>query len=172
MKQKKSAACFVSLIILMAPIWMQAQVHLQRQLISTSGGSASHGTVHIQHSVGETIIETLSTNYLTITQGFQQPDLRLGGQVLQVEKDYLKSLLRVYPNPTAGSITAKLPEMNQIASLEVVNSKGQVLMTEMIQRGVRSIYLDLGYLPNGLYVIRLLDNNGAQIGLTKCSLIK
>lgn len=59
-------------------------------------------------------------------------------------------LLRVYPNPTAGQIRWDEPHLTQLA---VLNSSGRLLLTLEPQPGQQT--LDLSYLPDGLYLIRL-----------------
>lgn len=48
------------------------QVQVGRQVIGSSGGSSTSGSMVISSTVGETIITTQVTNNLILTQGFQQ----------------------------------------------------------------------------------------------------
>ncbi|MVM31924.1 T9SS type A sorting domain-containing protein [Spirosoma sp. HMF4905] len=58
--------------------------------------------------------------------------------------------LRTYPNPTSGLIQWDDPRLTR---LEVINSTGRLVHTVEPERGQRT--LDLSYLPDGLYLIRL-----------------
>jgi hypothetical protein len=58
--------------------------------------------------------------------------------------------LRVYPNPTAGRIQWDDPRLTRI---DVISTMGRVVHTLEPERGQQT--LDLSYLPDGLYLIRL-----------------
>ncbi|GAB3038377.1 T9SS type A sorting domain-containing protein [Spirosoma pulveris] len=58
--------------------------------------------------------------------------------------------LQTYPNPTAGLIRWDEPKLNR---LEVMSSSGRLLSSFEPSRGQQT--LDLSYLPNGFYIIRL-----------------
>ncbi len=55
-----------------------SQVILEPSLYSNMGGSATFGTMQIDFSVGEPVIQTASANGVTLTQGFHQPIKRFG----------------------------------------------------------------------------------------------
>ncbi|MFD2937280.1 T9SS type A sorting domain-containing protein [Spirosoma flavum] len=60
------------------------------------------------------------------------------------------ALLRTYPNPTTGLIRW---DGSQLTRLEAMNSSGRLLLTLEPSRGQQT--LDLSYLPDGVYLIRL-----------------
>lgn len=50
-----------------------AQVGVTPQVISSTGGDAIVGNIHLSFTVGEAITTTLGNNTAIVTQGFQQP---------------------------------------------------------------------------------------------------
>jgi len=61
--------------------------------------------------------------------------------------------LRAYPNPTTGLIQW---DNENLKRLDVVSMTGQILRSLEPSRGQQT--LDLSYLPNGLYLLRLTDD--------------
>ena len=60
-----------------------------------------------------------------------------------------QSVLRLWPNPTTGSITVELPEKS---NLEVIDMLCHIVATYQLQPGTH--HLDLTRLPKGLYLIK------------------
>lgn len=65
---------------------------------------------------------------------------------------------KIYPVPTKGEINAVFISPN-MQKLEVFNSSGSEVYAEGIA-GQQSVTLDLGVLPNGVYVLRTHDVDG------------
>jgi len=61
--------------------------------------------------------------------------------------------LTVYPNPTTGIV--HLPN-HQISKVTVSHTNGQVALQST------SNTIDIGHLPNGVYIISIIDDNGLQ----------
>ncbi|GAB3801479.1 hypothetical protein GCM10028819_28780 [Spirosoma humi] len=68
------------------------------------------------------------------------------------------ALLRTYPNPTTGIVRWDNPDLTQLA---VMNSAGRILLTLEPSRGQQT--LDLSYLPDGLYLIRLFADKRSAV---------
>ena len=52
-----------------------SQVQLSRQVIGSTGGYASGTSVSLSSTVGETVVQSLFSTKIILTQGFQQPQL-------------------------------------------------------------------------------------------------
>ena len=57
----------------------------------------------------------------------------------------------IWPNPTSGALTIKLPAAWPAAPYQLVNATGQVVRQLQLQRGLQQVDLDL---PAGFYVMR------------------
>ncbi|SOD78061.1 T9SS type A sorting domain-containing protein [Spirosoma fluviale] len=66
--------------------------------------------------------------------------------------------LQTYPNPTAGLIRWDEPKLNR---LEVMSGSGRLLSSFEPSRGQQT--LDLSYLPDGLYLIRLFSEKRTAV---------
>lgn len=66
--------------------------------------------------------------------------------------------LRTYPNPTTGLVRWDEPGLTR---LDVMNNAGRVLLTLEPSRGQQT--LDLSYLPDGLYLIRLFADKRSAV---------
>lgn len=85
----------------------------------------------------------------------------MGGKstgVVTASPEPLSTLLQVYPNPTTGLIRWESPRLTR---LEVVSLTGQLLQVVEPGRGQQT--LDLSHLPDGLYLLRLLEGERAVV---------
>jgi hypothetical protein len=68
------------------------------------------------------------------------------------------ALLQVYPNPSTGLIRWDSPQLTQ---LQVMSSNGRLMLSLEPSRGQQT--LDLSYLPDGLYLIRLFADKRSVV---------
>ncbi len=62
----------------------------------------------------------------------------------------------IYPNPTSGQLIIHNPNNNsESAVLNVMNSMGQVVMSNTITNFTGTHYVDLSELSNGLYFVEI-----------------
>lgn len=64
-----------------------------------------------------------------------------------------QTTISVYPNPTKGLLTLKVPEINYQERFQLINITGKVLRDELINQS--TIELDLSKHANGVYFIRV-----------------
>jgi hypothetical protein len=71
--------------------------------------------------------------------------------------------LSIYPNPTTGSLTLDYLLATTATALDIAlyDSHGTQLLTREIAAGAKGgrAVLELGYLPNGMYVVKATDGN-------------
>ena len=70
--------------------------------------------------------------------------------------------LSVYPNPSNGLFTLEMPiAANTSGTVEVMDVNGRALYAETLnmQEGILYHSIDLGALPNGIYVVRIATEN-------------
>ena len=72
-----------------------------------------------------------------------------------VREDQLVSNLRLYPNPTSGTLTVVGPEQAQQVSIH--NSRGQLLLQAQLKQG--QTQLDVSALPKGLYLVKVGEHS-------------
>ena len=66
----------------------------------------------------------------------------------------------VYPNPTDDHITLTLEPSTNPFTLDVINCTGQIMMQREIPVGVSTENVSLKHLPDGVYILKLSNENG------------
>ncbi|MDB4286326.1 T9SS type A sorting domain-containing protein [bacterium] len=145
----------ISALILLSFLPVQAQLSLERQVLAAGGDVMRGNTLVTSATLGETATLTLSSQNLTLTQGFQQPWTLVGTPVEETLRS--ESFTAVYPNPTSGEVTV---DINGISDEDV-----HILLTDILGRPVaeeihvykgedlRRCTLDLTSLPSGFYLV-------------------
>lgn len=81
--------------------------------------------------------------------------------------------VHVYPNPATDMVHVDLTQINyalhEIASIEVTDLTGRVLITEAV---ADTIQLSVRELSAGIYLLRCTDSNGASRGLAKIQVLR
>ena len=76
-------------------------------------------------------------------------------------KKIVKQDFKIYPNPANTKVTIDLSNaINTYQKLEILNSNGQVCITQPIEAGNDIIDIDLEKIARGLYLIKLGNENG------------
>jgi uncharacterized delta-60 repeat protein len=68
--------------------------------------------------------------------------------------------LRIQPNPTHGPLSVTIPEAFRAHQAEVLDTHGRLVWSMAMGTHEGQAQLDLGAIPSGAYVLRLLDRNG------------
>ncbi|MBE0636995.1 MAG: T9SS type A sorting domain-containing protein, partial [Bacteroidales bacterium] len=68
------------------------------------------------------------------------------------------SSISLHPNPSDGLINLTIPAMNEVLSIEVTNSSGQLVHSETIESKAVSHQLDLTGVNPGVYFVRITGN--------------
>jgi hypothetical protein len=95
------------------------------------------------------------------TSGLEVPPLS-GGEMPQASVAPYD--MAVYPNPTEGMVQLRLPEdIGTEANLEILDMRGQVLMSRRMRAVDAEERLDMRGYPNGMYWIRLSPEGRASV---------
>jgi hypothetical protein len=73
-----------------------------------------------------------------------------------------QSLVKIYPNPSATSITIILPLSSPEFQISIFNFSGQEMITR--QASGSCIDIDISHLPGGVYFIRIVDEGSVLVG--------
>jgi len=144
---------------------------VSRQVIGTTGGTTTAGTLKISSTAGEAITQTVVAGTLTLTQGFQQPDAGLASSVDQpaIEIGY-----EVYPNPTQDFWNIRLTSPSaQVVDLRLTDMQGRTLpgysaRVNLLAAQTRT--WDVSQLAAGTYLLQVMSVDGryqAQLKLQK-----
>ena len=77
--------------------------------------------------------------------------------LLTVDNSFISKNIELYPNPTSGLIQISNPNSIHIYSVDVYNIYGQKLQSNYQNNSV-----DISNLSNGIYMVRIEDDNGKQ----------
>ena len=120
-------------------------------LLPATLNEATAGTISWAHCVLNDVVMAIDSGCITVTGGV-------------AEKPGLEPL-RIVPNPTGGKVmleTGINPEAI-FSSLEVYNSLGEAVYKQKFSGpGITST--DLGFLPNGLYLVKAVSNDKTYAG--------
>lgn len=124
-------------------------------LLTSAGGEFQTEQLMVSWSLGEPIIETLSSSSLTLTQGFQQPWLKPVSIPQINTSDHLT--LQVFPNPAVDHImvfnsTAEFSGSHEII-IRLYDFQGRMLFHCPLTENPKII--SVAHLKSGVYYLRL-----------------
>ena len=135
--------------LLLVPLLGQAQ-DLDQNVIGTAGNYFENGTASLSWTIGETVVETVSDETNTLTQGFQQGNLSVTTLIKQAEAvNYLK----VYPNPVENILHVETDKTGVFYQL--LNISGQSVSNGILENTKQEI--NLSAFPAGSYILKI-DN--------------
>lgn len=124
-------------------------------------------------------------NVLTGTAGFSAVKVRFvfssdgsateeGFGIDKVEIDVVTSVndiadastfgFSIFPNPTAGEFTLVAPESNDAINIEVLDTKGQLVHTQVLTaNSARRNSIDMSSNAKGIYFVRMSDSNTSTV---------
>jgi hypothetical protein len=87
----------------------------------------------------------------------------LNSIVLSVPQTQVAATLGSYPLPASSSIRLELPVLNEIATVIITNSIGQVTDTRIVQ-GTNELQLEVSSYPNGIYYFTVFGSAQRKSG--------
>lgn len=112
----------------------------------TGGYSKTTTGASFSWTIGEPVVDPIRTDILWLTQGFQQPDLRLDTRFVDPSFTYKMEL---FPNPTSLNLTMQSDYPGKIR-FRLTDIGGKLLMEEWWTQNYR---IDVTALSQGVYPI-------------------
>jgi hypothetical protein len=134
---------------------------IERSVIGSSGTSAQAGDLQLDYTVGEAVINTLSTPDLTLTQGFHQGVLQTTGLTgLPLEIGY-----QIYPNPVTSELWLSMqgPDLNFWALIYDATGRPLGVRRQIKASGYWKEAFDLSAQAPGAYFLVIMDGKGAWL---------
>lgn len=148
-------------VFLFSGIWLSAQSSVERQVFAAQGASVKGRNVQLEWTLGEPAVSTLTTSGGFITEGFQQPTVRVEAadvMVAAVPKALLD--IRVAPNPSPGQLYVQFPaEMKEDCGWELWNVNGTMLQNRQPATPADET-IDISAYPDGMYLLRFSNRQG------------
>lgn len=144
-----------------------------RKLVSVSGDKVKSEGYYISWSVGEPVVNTLTSGSFMLTQGFQQPSLKSTAPPPPLPDD---DFIDVYPNPVRDNLTVLFAiKKIQAYRIEVIAMDGRKLVVRNINFDESMFWeekVDFSDFSQGIYLVRIFSHNGRIDRLFKIEKIK
>jgi hypothetical protein len=152
---------------------LAAQSSLDRQVIASQGGSVQTETLRLDWTLGEPAVATLTTPSGYLTEGFQQPSLRVerlqGGLLLPetgtplIGADRNNYDIRVFPNPVSSQLTVQLQSTaEQELVMRFFDAQGKMLSNGVVS-APSATALDVSRYPDGIYLLSFSTKEGLLV---------
>lgn len=149
----KSVVLFVPFLLFV--FQANAQVADRPTVASSGDFYLLNGAYTFQSTVGETAIQTLQSNSLMLTQGFQQPEQLIN---LPIPAGGTPAEVIIYPNPAVDQVKIQFQlDAPAWVSFLLVNNAGQIirkLPLTLYPSGIQEVPFDF-HIPSGLYLLTL-----------------
>ena len=132
---------------------------LSHQVLLPAAGIVSTGAINYSQTIGETAVTMISSTEFILTQGFQQPGIKLiPGDPPQGNG------VKAYPNPVIDYLNIELfGEKGRSFRVTVVNINGIIIYTEdlsFVEKYWHKLEIPVSGLANGTYFVRVVSKDG------------
>jgi len=137
----------MSIVLLLLGSTLSFSQTLSPSVIALAGGlEKTPSGMTLSWTLGEPIVDPLRTDNVYLTQGFQQPDLKISTGFVDPSFAYS---LDVFPNPTQADLVLQT-DYEGIIGFRMVEVSGRLLREGNMQ--TREV-IDISPLSQGVYVI-------------------
>lgn len=116
-------------------------------VVSSAGQSYQNGSVIVEQTIGEPVIQSYASGGNMLTQGFHQPVISAVGLY-----DWQQAEVKLFPNPTQAFATVEVPAF-LFDSYVIVDATGKIVAENSLQ-GIL-FFIDATNYSTGVYVIHL-----------------
>ena len=132
----------------------QVNYIISPEVIGSSGGSFSNFNYNLSFTIGEISTETLQASNVILTQGFHQDYTN----ITNLSENMLINNVKVYPNPTNDQLFVSFDNFES-ANIKLTDYTGRVVLKKQNYFINHERYIDLSFLPSGLYLLSLNFND-------------
>ena len=151
------AKVFILLLLLSCTNAFSQQ--LSNQVLVPAAGLATAGVVTYSQTVGETAVEIMSNAGFDLTQGFQQPSIKISTDVIPEGTG-----VDVYPNPATDFINVKLfGDEARKFRVDLINVTGMIVNSTTLSFIAKYYYIqqiEVTSLKYGFYFVRVTSDDG------------
>ncbi|MEE4285669.1 MAG: T9SS type A sorting domain-containing protein [Mariniphaga sp.] len=140
-----------------------ATATIAQQVVASSGNSGSAAGYKVDWTLGEPVIETISSSGNILTQGMHQTKL-LVTAISEMEFPGLE--VKVYPNPTGRFLKIEVTQTgNEQFFYEISDITGRKSVLKKLQGNTEEI--DMGSYVSGIYFLDVLSQNHKNVKVFK-----
>ena len=149
----------VLLLILLFSWTKSFSQQLSHQVLVPAAGLATAGVINYSQTIGETAVEIINNSGFVLTQGFQQPGIKISTEIAPEGTG-----VDVYPNPATDFINVKLfGDVARKFRIEVINITGTVVNSMTMDFTDKYYYIEqieVAKLKYGFYFVRVTSDDG------------
>ena len=133
--------------------------HLSHQVLVPAAGLVSDFGINYSQTMGETAVEIIESYDWILTQGFQQPPIKIA-----IDTPKPGTGVEVYPNPVVDYVKVELfGKEGRDFSIMIININGSTVYFERLR--FENDYWHIQEIPvsgftRGLYFIRVMSSDG------------
>ena len=143
---------FLGFVLILSPSIAQ---EIERDVLSTSGEFHKGSNGSLSWTMGEIAVQTVNSNNLLLTQGFQQNSLTV---TAIDESDALKYTVKAFPNPVKNTLALKISEIKEKSiMIELYNITGNLLLKKEIKS--TNTIIPFNEYQSGEYILRVIEEN-------------
>ena len=133
-----------------------------RSVIASDGGSGQAGGVQLEYTLGELAVDGLTGQPVSMTEGFQQPSLRVEpiDDITQPGPDVDNAaastpMIALTPNPVTATLAIRFgPQAPEAVALDVHDASGTPVLRRRLDPAYGDASVDMTHLPAGVYYFR------------------
>ena len=132
---------------------------LSHMVLVPAAGLATTGVINYSQTIGETAVEIIGNAGFELTQGFQQPGIKISTNIIPEGTG-----VDVFPNPATDFINVKLyGDVARKFRIEIINITGMVVNSTTIDFNDKYYYIqqiEVTSLKFGFYFVRVTSDDG------------
>ena len=149
----------ITLILTASSFYGYSQT-IEKQVIGSMGGISSGGNIELDCTVGEAVVDTLSSGSILLYQGYHHAND--SNRNTAIKEIPLSMNYVLYPNPTREKATLKISGVSIKSNLtiQVFSITGKLISTQDLEINnltESSAQIDVGQESSGVYFIRITD---------------
>jgi hypothetical protein len=152
----KSKILLVALIFLMTNGYSQ---QLSMQVIVPAASVILAGGIDFSQTIGETAVEEISSPDYILTQGFQQPKLKV-----KLVNNNEGNGVKAYPNPAVDYVNVELwGDISREFRITVINMNGTIVYSKELSFAGKYWHIEevpISTLSKGLYFVSAVSKDG------------
>ena len=131
---------------------------VSHQVLVPWAGVEHSGNIYFSQTVGETMVEYTGCSFYLLTQGFQQPSVKI------FNTDVDDNIVRAYPNPVSDFVTIEMiGDKARTFRIEFMDLTGRTFISVKKTFGENYMYREqynVKEMVSGLYMIRIMSTDG------------
>lgn len=121
-------------------------------VVASSGEFFSTSSASLSWTLGEVVIDTYIGSNNQLTQGFQQPEIRL----VSVQEFESNITFSIYPNPTFDYVNFSAKNHQTDLSIIIFDMSGKELIRSIYSPNT-NLKIDLSHVQSGIYLMQVTD---------------